>query len=123
MLDLKRECTVCGAKVRIAGPLYIHAIKENVFCEQVHEELGKRELGKKSEAMKLVDTCIHELDIPYYFEHHAICKALKIPPPPIASLIDALRSAGFHASRTHFSDIAIKTDARIDAINDVLRGL
>lgn len=123
MLDLKRECPVCGAKVRIAGPLYLHAIKENAFCEQVHDELGKRELGKKSEAMKLVDTCSHELDIPYYFEHHAICKALKIPPPPIASLIDALRSAGFHASRTHFSDIAVKTDARIDVIKDILRGL
>jgi tRNA (guanine26-N2/guanine27-N2)-dimethyltransferase len=123
MQDLKRKCTVCGAKVRIAGPLYLHAIKENAFCEQVHDELGKRELGKKSEALKLVDTCSHELDIPYYFEHHAICKALKIPPPPIASLIDALRSAGFHASRTHFSDVAVKTDARIDTIKDVLRGL
>ena len=121
--DLKHECTVCGAKVQIAGPLYLHAIKENAFCEKVHDELGKRDLGKKSEALKLVGTCSHELDIPYYFEHHAICKALKIPPPPIATLIDALRSLGFHASRTHFSDIAIKTDARIDAIKDILRGL
>ena len=121
--DLKHECTVCGAKVQIAGPLYLHAIKENAFCEKVHDELGKRDLGKKSEALKLVGRCGHELDIPYYFEHHAICKALKIPPPPIATLIDALRSVGFHASRTHFSDIAIKTDARIDAIKDILRGL
>jgi tRNA (guanine26-N2/guanine27-N2)-dimethyltransferase len=123
MLEVKSKCDVCGAKMRIAGPMYTNAIKEKVFCEQVHEELVKRTLGKKREAMKIVNNCIHELDIPYYYEHHAICKALKIPPPPITSLIDALRSDGFSASRTHFSAIAVKTDARIDRIKDILKRL
>ncbi len=125
MLEMRVEnkCNLCGRKMRIAGPLYIAAIKEKRFCEQVHEELGKRALGKKKEAMKIVDTCRHELDIPFYYEHHAICKALKVPPSSITSLIDALRSNGFSASRTHFSDTAFKTDARIDAIKDVLKML
>jgi tRNA (guanine26-N2/guanine27-N2)-dimethyltransferase len=122
-LNVKRTCEVCGAKLRIAGPLYIQAIKEKGFCEHVYEELHKRDLGKKQEAMKIVRTNIHELDIPYYYEHHAICKELTIPPPPIESLIKALQFAGFSASRTHFSDIAVKTDARIDVIKGVLKGL
>jgi tRNA (guanine26-N2/guanine27-N2)-dimethyltransferase len=122
MLELKvaRKCDVCDTKIRIAGPLYIEAIKEKRFCEQVHEELGKRELGKKKEAMKIVATCINELDTPFYYEHHAICKALKVFPSPISSLLDALRSNGFSASRTHFSDTAFKTDARIDEIKAIL---
>ncbi len=116
-MNVKKKCEVCGAaKMRIAGPLYVEAIKEKRFCEQVHEELVKRELGKKKEAMKIVATCIDELDIPFYYEHHVICKALKVPPPPISSLIDALHLSGFSASRTHFSDTALKTDARIDDI-------
>ena len=117
------KCGICDRKMRIAGPLYVEAIKEKRFCEQVHEELEKREMGKKKEAMKIVTTCINELDIPFYYEHHAICKALKVQPSSISSLIDALRSNGFSASRTHFSDTAFKTDARIDAIRDVLKEL
>ncbi len=122
MLEMRvgNKCSICGMKMRIAGPLYISAIKEKAFCEQVHEELGKRELGKKKEAMKIVHTCIHELDIPFFYEHHALCKALKIPPPPISSLLDALHSNGFSASRTSFSDTAVKTDARIDEIKAIL---
>ncbi len=122
MLEMKveKKCEVCDAKIRIAGPLYIEAIKDKRFCEQVHEELGKRELGKKKEAMKIVATCINELDIPFHYEHHAICKALKVPPSSLSFLLDALRSSGFSASRTHFSDTAFKTDARIDEIKDIL---
>jgi tRNA (guanine26-N2/guanine27-N2)-dimethyltransferase len=122
-MRIENKCRICGRKMRIAGPLYISAIKEKAFCERVHEELGKRELGKKKEAMKIVHACIHELDIPFYYEHHALCKALKVPPPSISSLIEALHSNGFSASRTQFSDTAIKTDAGIDEIKAILKEL
>jgi len=122
-LDITNTCALCGQKLRIAGPLYLHPIKAREFCERVHVELGNRELGKKHEALKIVHTCIHELDIPFYYEHHALCKSLKLPPPPISSLIDALRSNGFSASRTHFSHTAIKTDARIDELKTLLKAL
>jgi len=125
MLEMRveNECSICGRKMRIAGPLYISAIKEKAFCESVHTELGKRELGKKKEAMKIVHTCVHELDIPFFYEHHALCKALKVPPPPISSLLDAVHSNGFSASRTSFSDTAVKTDARIDELKAILKEL
>ena len=122
-MRVENKCSICGRRMRIAGPLYIQAIKEKEFCEHVHEELGKRELGKKKEAMKIVHACIHELDIPFYYEHHALCKALKVPPPSILSLLDALRSNGFSASRTHFSDTALKTDAGIEEIKAILKEL
>jgi len=89
----------------------------------VHLELGRRELGKKQAALKIVHTCIHELDIPFYYEHHALCKSLKLPPTSISSLINALRSNGFSAGRTHFSSTAIKTNARIDELKTFLKAL
>ena len=99
----------------------MEAIKEKGFCEQVQEELGRREMGEPKEAMKIVATCINELDIPFYYEHHAICKALKVTPSSLSSLIDALHSNGFYASRTHFSDTAFKTDARMEEIKEILK--
>jgi tRNA (guanine26-N2/guanine27-N2)-dimethyltransferase len=122
-LDVKDTCALCGQKLRIAGPLYLHPIKAREFCERVHLELGNRELGKKHEALKIVHTCIHELDIPFYYEHHALCKSLKLPSSPLSSLIDALLSHGFSASRTHFSDTALKTDARIDELKTLVKAL
>jgi tRNA (guanine26-N2/guanine27-N2)-dimethyltransferase len=126
LLDLRMNgiCNVCGRKMRIAGPLYIHPTKEKAFCEQVHKELGKRELGKKKrEAMKIVYTSIHELDIPYFYEHHALCKALKIPPPSLSALIESLQANGFEASRTQFSATGVKTDARVDEVKALVKEL
>lgn len=123
MLNTESKCKLCGAKIRIAGPLYIEAIKDKGFCELVHNELEHRELGKKKEALKIVETCVNELDIPYYYEHHAVCKALKVQPTTINSLIEALRSNGFSASRTQFSDTAFKTDAGMEEVKGVLKGL
>jgi tRNA (guanine26-N2/guanine27-N2)-dimethyltransferase len=122
-LNVENTCALCGKKMRIAGPLYIHPIKEKEFCEEVHEELAKRTLGKKREALKIINTSILELDIPFYYEHHALCKALRIPPPSISAVLDALRSNGFSVSRTHFSDTAIKTDARLDELKRIVKKL
>ena len=121
--NIGTNCELCGAKIGIAGPLYIEPIKERRYCEQVHNELEKREQGKKKAALKLVDASMKELDVPYYYEHHALCKALKVQPSPLYSLIDALRVNGFSASRTHFSDTAFKTDAGLEEIKAILKML
>ena len=125
MLDLnfEKNCELCGNKLRIAGPLYLHPIKDAQFCERVHEELGKRTPGKKREAMKIVHTSRHELDIPFFYEHHALCKALRIPPPPLSALIEMLQANGHSASRTQFSDTGLKTDARLDELKALVKRL
>ena len=125
MLDLNvpDRCEICGYKLQIAGPLYIHPIKDPAFCERVHAELANRTLGQQQEAMTILHTSIHELDIPFFFEHHALCKAVKIPPPPLHLLIQALHENGFVASRTIFAAIGIKTDARIDELQRIIKQL
>jgi tRNA (guanine26-N2/guanine27-N2)-dimethyltransferase len=122
LLDLTATatCALCGHRMRLAGPLYIHPLKEREFCDRVHEEVGRRMLGTKREASKILFMASRELDIPFFYEHHALCKALRIPPPPLTSLLDALQEHGFSASRTHFSATGLKTDARIDELKALL---
>ncbi len=117
------SCALCGHRMRLAGPLYLHPLKEREFCDRVHEEVGRRSLGTKREALKILFTASRELDIPFFYEHHALCKTLRIPPPPLTSLIDALQESGFSASRTHFSDTGLKTDAQLDTLNELLSRL
>jgi tRNA (guanine26-N2/guanine27-N2)-dimethyltransferase len=125
MLDLNvpNRCECCGHKLQLAGPLYIHPIKDPAFCERVHTDLANRALGQQREAMKILHTSIHELDIPFFFEHHALCKTMRIPPPPLHLLIEALQENGFAASRTIFAATGIKTNARIDELQKILKQL
>jgi tRNA (guanine26-N2/guanine27-N2)-dimethyltransferase len=122
-LNVPHQCEICGKRMQLAGPLYIYPLKNPAFCERVHTELANRVLGQQREAMKILHTSIHELDIPFFFEHHALCKALKIPPPPLISLIEALQGNGFAASRTIFAATGIKTNARIDELQRILKQL
>ncbi len=120
LLGINERCDICGGKLKVAGPLYLAPIKDDKFCAKVCNELRTREMGRKREAMKLVETCMNELDIPFYYEYHNICKILKISPPPLQYLIDALRASGYEASRTHFSDTGFKTEAGIEEIKSML---
>ncbi|PXF53692.1 MAG: tRNA (guanine(10)-N(2))-dimethyltransferase [Candidatus Methanophagaceae archaeon] len=119
--DMSTRCEVCGAKFSIAGPLYLGPIKDNSFCKRVYEELRVRRLGKKREAQRIVATCMNELDIPFFYDYHGICKALKISPPSIHSLIERLNDSGFRASRTHFSDTGVKTEAKMKEVKEILK--
>ncbi len=120
LLGIDERCAICGGRLATAGPLYLAPIKDDSFCSKVLDVLRAREMGKKREAMKIVGTCMGELDIPFYYEYHNICKTLRISPPPFQYLIDALRASGYKASRTHFSDTGFKTDAGIEAIKSLL---
>jgi len=120
-MNMSTRCEVCGAKFRIAGPLYLSPIKDNSFCKHVYEELRVRQLGKKQEAQRIVATCMNELDIPFFYDYHEICKALKISPPSIHFLIERLNDSGFRASRTHFSDTGFKTEAKMEEVKEILR--
>jgi len=55
--------------------------------------------------------------------YHEICKALKISPPSIHSLIERLNDSGFRASRTHFSDTGVKTEAKMGEVKEILRNI
>ncbi|MHC1635079.1 MAG: tRNA (guanine(10)-N(2))-dimethyltransferase [Candidatus Methanospirareceae archaeon] len=119
ILEVEKVCG-CGSKIRIAGPLYIGGIEDRGFCELVCKELRNREMGTKREALKIVEACAEEINIPFYYELHVICKRLKKTPPTMQSILEALKERGYAASRTHFSDTAFKTDADIREIEEIV---
>ena len=114
------RCSHCGSRMKVAGPLYLGSIKNKTFCEEALHAANRFELGMKKQVEKILKTSRDELDIPFYYEHHALCKRLKITPLPLVSVLEALRAAGFSASKTVFSDTGFKTDANIKEIHEVL---
>ncbi|MCK4928225.1 MAG: tRNA (guanine(10)-N(2))-dimethyltransferase [Methanosarcinales archaeon] len=116
-------CPNCGKSLKFAGPLWLGTIQEQDFCSMVLDELKHRKSGKCKDAVKIIEFCKDEIDIPTYYDQHWLCKQNKISAGPIDELVEVLTSAGFNASRTHFAGTGFKTDADLDNINKLLHQL
>lgn len=122
-VQIDKNCPVCGAPTKVAGPLWLGSFKETDFCNEVISELETHPLNTKDKAKKLIVYCRDELDIPMFYDQHVICKELGASATGIEILIEALKANGFEASRTHFSGTSFKTDAPISEIKEIIREL
>ncbi|MBI4415712.1 MAG: hypothetical protein HY557_01855 [Euryarchaeota archaeon] len=48
---------------------------------------------------------------PFFYENHAMAQTLGVDPVPISAWIEALRAAGFRATRTQFTANGVRTEA------------
>jgi tRNA (guanine26-N2/guanine27-N2)-dimethyltransferase len=113
-------CPVCGAKTRTGGPLWLGATKDKAFAESVIDIMEKGQFNKKERAVRMLDIIKEELDIPAFYDQHAICRDLKATPSDINALLDALRDRGYEASRTHYAGVGFKTNAPINVIRGAI---
>lgn len=116
-------CPNCGKKLKFAGPLWLGTLHDHDFCRIVLDELKHRKSGKCKDAVKIIEFCRDEVEIPTYYDQHWLCRQNKISAGPINELVEVLISARFHTSRTHFSGTAFKTDAGLDRITKILHEL
>lgn len=100
------RCSFCGGKTCTAGPLWLGQLHDKDLLKSV-----LRRLDPESRAKRLVLLCSEEVDVPFYYDHHKICRRLRITPSKVESVISDLLEHGFRASRTHFTGVGIKTDA------------
>jgi tRNA (guanine26-N2/guanine27-N2)-dimethyltransferase len=97
----------CGKPYEISGPLWLGKIKDNNTLKNVLKE----SLYLKSPQMeKLLKTILEEIDEPFYYDVHRLCKHLKMNSPPLDEIVNALIDGGNKVSRTHFCPTAVKTD-------------
>lgn len=120
-VSISEKCGVCGHQTSIAGPLWLGPLHNKDFCNCILEQLNKRELGKKEHAIKLIELCKNELDVPTFYDQHLLSKKLGISAMPMEELLKELAESGFEASRTHFSGTSFKTNAGLEEILETLR--
>ncbi len=109
-LPTKLVCS-CGSPYEIAGPLWLGKIKDGAVLKTVLKE----SLYLESRGMdKLLRTILEEIDAPFYYDVHKLCKLLKVDSPPLDDIINTLMGYGYKVSRTHFCPTGIKTDRALD---------
>jgi len=119
-VGIKEKC-FCGENFRLIGPVYLGNILDKKFCKKVLADIKKRNFRPRKEEEKLLKLLIEEAEMPaFYYDLHHLAKVFKKEPPRIEDLIKKLKTKDFKASRTHFYPTAIKTDASLKEILNLI---
>jgi tRNA (guanine26-N2/guanine27-N2)-dimethyltransferase len=115
LADMPSSCPNCGESIQVAGPLWLGATCEPSFVSTVGEHLTA-DMGAGEEAASLLETLAAELATPTHYDQHRLCKRWGRPAVGMAEFLDALRGAGYEASRTHYGGTTFKTAAGVASI-------
>ncbi|MXR50053.1 tRNA (guanine(26)-N(2))-dimethyltransferase [Halovenus sp. WSH3] len=110
--DPPEACPNCGSAITTAGPVWLERICDPEFLPAVKAAVGG-EMGTAEQARDLIDRLGAELDEPTHYDQHRLCEEWGEPAPAMDDFLEALRAAGFEASRTHYGGTTFKTTASV----------
>ncbi len=116
------DCPLCGARLVAVGPLWTGRINDDQTLAAMQEALPSVTAGTAPRISRLLSTCRQELDTSSHYDHHVLAGSLRVSPAGIESVIERLRSLGYSASRAHYSGTALKTDAPLPLLQEVISG-
>lgn len=103
------------------GPLWLGPLFSAPLVEALRPGAG---LQRPEEVGRWVERLREEsaVDVPFYYEANSIAGALGLArPPSLSVLLEALRSEGFRAARSHVRPAAFRTDAPRPVVEAVAR--
>jgi len=114
------QCKYCGSELQAFGPLWLG----NLHDKKLISKMLKESKGDSNGAQRLLEKIQDELDIPFLYSLPRITSYLKSTSARLDAVIDELKKK-HNASRTHFEENAVKTDATvrevINAVKTVLK--
>lgn len=122
MLPEPEECPLCGASLVPIGPLWTGRINDGETLDAMQEALPAVTVGSGARIGRLLSTCRQELDTSSHYDYHVIAKRLRVSPGGVGTVIEQLQGLGYRASRAHYSGTAIKTDAPLPILENVISG-
>ncbi|MBS3815841.1 MAG: tRNA (guanine(10)-N(2))-dimethyltransferase [Hadesarchaea archaeon] len=117
---LPKKCK-CGKEYQHSGPMWIGRILEEKFVKKTKEEITKRNFSKNSEAQKLLNLCLKEANgPPTFYDLHKISGLTGTSPPKLNRVLKKLKKKNYFASRTHFLETGIRTDASAEELKKII---
>jgi len=112
-----KSCSHCGEGVQTAGPIWLGPAHDADFVRDVRAEITDG-MGSAKRARKLLDTIAGEVHEPTHYDQHKLYKRWSEPAVGMDDFLDAVRDAGFAASRAHYGGTTFKTDASIAELRE-----
>jgi tRNA (guanine26-N2/guanine27-N2)-dimethyltransferase len=116
------DCPSCGKGMAYAGALWLGEIHERKTLERMARLNKERRYSDKDAIEKTLERMLGEIGMPpYYYDIHQLCKLLnRKSVPKMDDVLSRMAKKGKTASRTHFSETAIKTDATLKTLESVI---
>lgn len=116
-------CPVCGSeRVYVAGPVYLDRPHDPEFVAAAREAVTD-EFGTADAVRDTLATVAGELDVPTHYDQHRLTKRWSRSAPAMDDFLDALRAAGFEASRAHYHGTAFRTTASVEQMREATADL
>lgn len=109
---------------REIGPLWTGGLWDKRYLERVYHEASRRRyLQSRDSLLKLLDIIIEEAEVDGFIHQRidALASALRTSMPKRRRLLEALRSMGYNAVRTHFTPVGFRSNAPIEALTRVFK--
>ena len=121
---IEHTCPSCGAKLSVAGPLWLGRVSDRKFCSRMELEAGGMGLKQEKRIIKMLSLVKNEAEAPVtYFAVDKICDKLNLPVPAQKKVLNKLKEAGFQAILTHFNSRGFRTDAPANRIKKIISDL
>jgi tRNA (guanine26-N2/guanine27-N2)-dimethyltransferase len=122
-VDFDHKMEGCTGPIRVAGPLWIGDLfKESYLNDTIKIlESGDTE-DYHRKALDVLEKMVEEsvLTNRPYIDIHALCDLHNLAPPKNQIIIDKLKEQGFAVTRTHFKPTAIRTDATVEKVTEII---
>lgn len=123
-VEFQHERNDCQEVPRVAGPLWIGPLYEPEFVKKSASQLSEDDPFHKR-VPRLLEAMMEEVDLMdnVYVDIHALCDTYNFPPPKSRDVRQHLVDQGYRVGRTHFRPTAIRTDAPVSVIVEIIRAL
>ena len=111
-----------GEPLKVCGPIYNGPLHNKEFIKKVLQKIPQMKFVHTIPRMEAVlNTCLSELEFPFYYEISSMCNIIKSSTPPRALIISEIERHGFQTSLSHCKSNVIKTNAPNDLLWDILK--
>ncbi|KAH9822413.1 tRNA methyltransferase [Melampsora americana] len=118
------QCTECGGKFHVAGPLWSGALHDQTFMNKVLEDAERSDCGLNTASRIKGMVGIAKMELPnvhFFFTPAKLSGLFHCNSPSLTNVASALLNGGYQVSRSHCQPGSIKTDAPRSFIHDVMR--
>lgn len=110
----------CHGKMQYAGPLYSGKLWDVKLADKMLSN-SQEEIYAESNKLLRVISDESKVDCQWHCNIHVMAKKLKLKIPRTEDLLSRIKTAGFSAARTHFSDKSIRTDMPIEKLIELMK--
>jgi tRNA (guanine26-N2/guanine27-N2)-dimethyltransferase len=121
LLGTSERCGRCGSQASLLGPLWLGPLQDQDIVSKV---LGSDLIGEETfeEARKvLVNISQEPNDVPFSYPVSELSRRAKCSPVSPKAIVERLREMGYRASVAHYDHGAVKTDAPLDLLYELVR--